>query len=178
MDIDFKLLEQISQAETKRAKLTLGWRGKTTRLPDVTFVEEVMTSAQVPEVAGCAPALRVDPWTKPDPVDLCLELWKKWMAGDSDRDLGAKTMRGLSGEGDGHGVDLHEAQQACDIKIAQATDAMINSLSRLHVWAIYRACSLTTAWRFPHASLVDVTAEARIELEVKLRKNICTALLF
>ena len=121
---------------------------------------------------------RVDPWTKQDPVDLCLELWKNWMAGDSDRDLGAKTMRGLSGEGDGHGGDLHEAQQANDIRIAQATNAAIYSMQRMHVWAIYRACSLTTVWRFPNASLMDVAAEARAELAVKLRKNICTALLF
>jgi hypothetical protein len=36
-------------------------------------------------------------------VDLCSELWKNWMVGDSGRDLGAKTMRGLSGDDDGHG---------------------------------------------------------------------------
>lgn len=146
---------------------------------DITFVEELAPPARLVRVVkAAAPVERVDAWTKPDPVDLCLELWKNWMAGDSDRDLGAKTMRGLSGEGDGHGVDLHEAQQAHDIRIAQATNAAIDSMPRLHVWAIYRACSLTTVWRFPNASLMDVAAEARAELAVKLRKNICTALLF
>ncbi|NHZ34473.1 hypothetical protein [Massilia rubra] len=113
-----------------------------------------------------------------DPVNLCLELWKRWMAGDADRDLGTRTMRGLRGDGDGHGVDLYEAQQASDIKIAEATDAMIGSLERIHVWAIYRACSLATVWAFPNASLVDVAAEARAQLRVKLRKNICTGILF
>lgn len=127
--------------------------------------------------AGAAPA-RTEIGTMPDPVDLCLAIWRDWMAGDADRDLGAKTMRGLVGESDGHGVDLHEAQQASDIKVALATDAMINSLSRLHVWAIYRSCSLTTAWRFPNASMLEVAAEARVELAMKLRKNICTAVLF
>ena len=162
----------------KREKITLGWRGATTRLPDITFVEEQPASPVVRIVAPAAPVSRIDPWTKPDPVDLCLELWKNWMAGDSDRDLGAKTMRGLCGEGDAHGVDLHEAQQANDIRIAQATNAAIDSMPRLHVWAIYRACSLASVWRFPNASLVDVAAEARAELAVKLRKNICTAVLF
>lgn len=113
-----------------------------------------------------------------DPVNLCLELWKRWMAGDADRDLGTRTMRGLRGDGDGHGVDLYEAQQASDIKMAEATDAMIGSLERIHVWAIYRACSLATVWAFPNASLVDVAAEARAQLREKLRKNICTGILF
>ncbi len=163
----------------KRDQLTLNWRGATTSVPDITFVEEAAPAAlQVRMVKATAPALRVDPWTKPDPVDLCLELWKAWMAGDSDRDLGAKTMRGLVGESDGHGIDLHEAQQANDIRIAQATNAAIDSMPRLHVWAIYRACSLATVWRFPNASLMDIAAEARAELAVKLRNNFCTAVLF
>lgn len=128
-------------------------------------------------VRASAPA-RTEIGTTADPVDLCLEIWKHWMAGDSDRDLGAKTMRGLMGEGDGHGYDIHEAQQASDIKVAQATDAMISSLSRLHVWAIYRACGMATVWNFANASLVDVVMEARAELVNKLRRNICTAVLF
>ena len=84
----------------------------------------------------------------------------------------------LVGEGEGHGQDLHEAQQASDIKVGMATDAMISSLCRLHVWAIDRSCSLATVWSFPNAALLDVTAEARTDLAMKLRKNICTALLF
>ncbi|NHZ41825.1 hypothetical protein [Massilia aquatica] len=125
-----------------------------------------------------APARPVQERLADDPVNLCLELWKRWMAGDADRDLGTRTMRGLRGDGDGHGVDLYEAQQASDIKMAEATDAMIGSLERIHVWAIYRACSLATVWAFPNASLVDVAAEARAQLREKLRKNICTGILF
>lgn len=147
--------------------------------PDAAFVDEPARPARgVRVVKAASPVERVDPWTRPDPVDLCLEIWKHWMAGDSDRDLGAKTMRGLSGEGDGHGVDLHEAQQASDIKIAQATDAMISGLSRMHVWAIYRACGLASVWKFTGISLQDAAAEARIELKARLSKNICTSLLF
>ena len=51
-------------------------------------------------------------------------------------------------------------------------------MARLHVWAIYRACSLTTVWRFLNASLVDVAAQTRGELATKLWKNICTSVLF
>jgi hypothetical protein len=162
----------------KREKLTLAWRGNTARVPEVVFVEEVPPAP--PPVRVVVPAIQVvSEWagSKQDPVDYCLELWKSWMH-CTDRDLGAKTMRGLSGDGDGHGVDLHEAQRASDMRMAQATDAMINSLSRIHSWAIYRACSMATLWRFPNAVLQDVVIEARAELEKKLRKNICTAVLF
>lgn len=72
--------------------------GATIRLPDVTFVEE--PGAVAPIVAAAVPVPVVDPWTKPDPVDLCLKLWKRCMAGDS---------------------------------IAKATDAVIDSMARLHV---------------------------------------------
>lgn len=162
-----------------RDKLTLSWRGNTARLPDVTFVEEVVPVA--PKVRTVAPLIQVvhsGPGAQQDPVDLCLELWKVWMAGAGERDLGAKTMRGLSGEGDGRGVDIYEAQRASDMRMAEATDAMIESLQRMHVWAIYRMCSMSTAWRFPNACLQDVAIEARQELSNKLRKNICTAVLF
>ena len=171
-------MDVIGATERKREKLTLGWRGATTRLPDVMFVEEPPAPSVAHIASAAAPVLRIDPWTKPDPVDLCLELWKNWMPGDSARDLGAKTMGGLCGEGDAHGVDLHEAQQANDIRIAQATNAAIDSMTRLHVWAIYRTCSSASVWRVPSASMIDVAAEASAELAVKLRSNICTALLF
>lgn len=160
-----------------REKLTLAWRGATARVPDFMFVEEPRPT---PIARIIAPAMLAHPGPKveQDPVDLCLAIWKAWMAGDADRDLGAKTMRGLSGEGDGHGVDLHEAQQANDVRIAQATNAMIDSLPRIQVWAIQRMCSLTTAWNFPNASWFEVAAEAREGLRTKLRKNIATAVLF
>ncbi|MDC8756248.1 hypothetical protein [Janthinobacterium fluminis] len=122
--------------------------------------------------------VRVDSWVKPDGLDLCLELWKAWIAHDVDRDLGTKTMRGMSGEGDGHGVDPSEAQQASDMRIASATDAMIDSMARIHIWAIYTSCSQATPWRFPNASFVDVALEARSELTRRLKNNVCTAVLF
>lgn len=115
---------------------------------------------------------------RPDGVDYCLELWKAWMGSDSDRDMGVKTMKGLAGDGDGHGYDSHEAQHASDNKIAAATDAMIDSLERLHKWAIYASCGVGTPWRFPRADLAQVSLDAKTELSAKLKKNICTATLF
>lgn len=96
-----------------------------------------------------------------------------------DRDLGAQTMRGLAGDGDGYGSgDVYEAQRRTDMRIGEATNAQIDNLSRIHYWAIYRACSIATAWKFPNADFIVVMEEARDELEKKLRKNICTAVLF
>jgi len=122
----------------------------------------------------------VQSFVKADGLDTCLACWKAWMAGDEDKDLGMKTMRGLSGEEDGEGSapDIHEAQQDADQRIGAATDAMINSLSRIHVWAIYRMCSIASVWKFPNADLTVVATEARDELTQKLKRNICTATLF
>jgi hypothetical protein len=119
----------------------------------------------------------VQHFVKADGLDTCLACWKDWMTGDQDKDLGMKTMRGLSGE-EGHAPDIHEAQQDADHRIGAATDAMINSLSRIHVWAIYRSCSIATSWNFPNADFLGVAAEARDELTQKLKRNICTATLF
>lgn len=160
----------------KREKLTLGWKGKCAPVPDFVCVATAPVVAHAS--APARPVLSLAPAMEADPLDLCLELWKTWMADGIDRDLGTQTMRGLSGEGDGHGVDLHEAQRATDIRIAQATDAMIDSMARIHIWAIYTICSQATPWRFPRASLVDVAQAARGELRRLLQKNVCTAVLF
>lgn len=52
-------------------------------------------------------------------------------------------MRGLSGEEgeEASAADIHEAQHEADYRIGAATDAMINSLSRIHMWVVYRSCS-------------------------------------
>lgn len=116
-------------------------------------------------------------FVKPDGLDTCLACWKDWITGDQDTDLGMKTMRGLAGEGV-NCPDIYEAQQDADQRIGAATDAMINSLSRIHVWAIHRSCSIASVWRFPNADFPTIAAEAREELTAKLKKNVCTATLF
>lgn len=122
--------------------------------------------------------VKKDTWVQPDGFDECLACWKAWMHGDGDRDLDAKTMRMLSGEEDSYGVDISEAQQARDTKIAIATDAMIDSLKRVHIWAIYRTCGISTPWNFPLADLTKVFSDSRELLTEKLRKNSCTRVLF
>lgn len=119
-----------------------------------------------------------DSWVQPDPLDVCLDCWRAWMAGDGDRDLGAKTMRMLSGEADGYGIDSGEAQQQRNNEIGAATDAMIDSLSRYHQWAIYEMCGIATLWNYPNADLLVVGPAAREALTEKLRKNCGTRILF
>lgn len=122
--------------------------------------------------------VQIDTWVRPDPLDYCLAAWKVWMADGGQRNLGARIMGGLVGEVDGHGRDINEAQHSHDMQIAAATDAMIDSLDRIHVWAIYATCRIATAWRFPDADLVTTATEARDRLIAKLKKNECTRNLF
>jgi hypothetical protein len=116
-------------------------------------------------------------FVKADGLEVCLACWKTWMTRDPDRDLGMKTMSGLVGD-DESGPDIYEAQQAADDRIGAATDAMINSLSRMHVWAIHRSCSIASMWRFPNVDILTVAAEAKDLLTEKLKRNVCTATLF
>ncbi|WP_139143454.1 hypothetical protein [Janthinobacterium sp. HH104] len=161
----------------QREKITLGWAGKSAPVADIAYIEVVeLASTGLLEDVG--EATRVDPWTDPEPLELCLELWKLWMEGDDDRDLGYKTMRGMCADGGGQGKDLYEAQQANDMRIAKATDAMIESMGRLHIWAIHRSTGIATAWNFPNAAYPQVLVAAKSELSDKLRKNMCTKLLF
>jgi hypothetical protein len=119
-----------------------------------------------------------DTWVKPDALDLCLDCWVMWMAGDGDKDLGAKGMRLMSGDADGYGKDSEEAQQARDNEIGAATDAMIDSLSMLHRWAIYTTCELPAVWDFPRADIFTVGPAARDALTEKLKWNVGTRMLF
>lgn len=119
-----------------------------------------------------------DTFVRPDALDVCLDCWKTWMHGDPDRNLSAKTMSGLTGYGDGHGISADEAQQVRDNQIGAATDAMIDSLRHIHRWAIYTSCSMTTTWKFPRADLATVAEEAKKELQNKLKNNCCTSVLF
>ncbi|CDG84554.1 hypothetical protein [Janthinobacterium agaricidamnosum] len=165
----------------KRETITLAWGGKCAPAADSIFQRGLepavpVAAVRVPRRAA-VPAPLAGQWLRPEPLDMCLDLWKIWMAGDADRDLGIKTTRFLNG-GDGHSVDLYEAQQASDTRIAEATDAMIDSMSRIHAWAIYRLSGQATAWTFPNASLSEVGQEARGELRKLLKKNVCTGVFF
>lgn len=111
-----------------------------------------------------------------DGLDVCLDCWTTWM-GRNDTDLGAKGQKSLKGDGDGYG-NTDTSQMRRDNEIAQATDAMIYSLSTAHRWAIHRKAGLATAWRFPQLDYMTVAIDACCELEKKLRGNVATRMLF
>jgi hypothetical protein len=129
-------------------------------------------------------------FSKPDGLEFCLACWKDWMAGTQNKDLeikgGTIYQDGASEpilDENGKPIpvpppDMYEQQQEADNRVAMATDAMINSLGRLHVWAIYRSCSIASVWRFPNADFLVAAEEARNELKKKLSRNVCTATLF
>jgi hypothetical protein len=128
--------------------------------------------------AGTKVESKADAWIQPDPLETCLECWKIYLHADADRDLGMKTMRGLLGEADAYGVDPSEAQQARDLRLGAATDACIDSLKRIHMWAIYRMCSIASPWNYPNADMLVVGPEAKAELTRKLKINVATGILF
>ena len=117
------------------------------------------------------------PYRQADGLDLCLACWRDYMH-TNDRDLRASRMKLVAPcsheEGDGYESDLYAEQRQADLRVGEATDAMIDSLSRLHVWAIYKACGIGQVWRFPHADFGATLDAARAALETKLRSNLAT----
>jgi hypothetical protein len=108
-----------------------------------------------------------------DPYAICMACWVDYMRTD-DRDLGANGMK-LAGDSVDE-KDVYEKQRAADLKVGEAVNAMVDSLTMRDRWAIYRSQGISTAWRFPNANYETVLLEARDELEKKLRNNIATRL--
>lgn len=171
-----------------RPKLTLGWRGKTEPVPDITF--EDVTEAPAPPLARVERVLVVAPPIEMTPLQICLTHWRDWMH-QSDRDLGAKGQAGLAGGIDEEGKDragyddsaaASEAAAArASREIAMATDAMIDSLLPHFKEAIYRSCSIIAkhaVWRFKNANFMDALPEAQEALTEKLSKNVATRAFF
>lgn len=130
---------------------------------------QLTTPRRVVRIAAAKPAPTIDAMT------YCLECWKESMQ-KNDRDMGAKGMRLLSGDGDGYGND--NAQSRRDAEIAEATGAMIDGLSTAHRWCIYRSCSISSVWRYPHLDYLATLQDARNALAAKLLGNTATRLLF
>ena len=176
-----QLTEPMKWGETMRRKITLGCRfepGEVEAGPDfVEVVEPVRAAKPMPVKLEIAPVVILEKADE-DILDYCLCCWSEWMRGDADRDLRAKPMGGLMGNADGYGADEDEKQQARDTRMAVATDAMIDSMTMLHRWAIYTSTGVGTAWKFPRADLLETYSAARIALELLLRKNVCTGILF
>lgn len=112
---------------------------------------------------------------QPDPYAMLMACWVDYMRTD-DRDLGAGGMK-LASDAPVE-KDVHEQQRTADLKIGEAVNAMVDSLTIQHRWAIYKSQRLSAVWRFPNASYDEVLMAARDELEKKLKKNVATRLYF
>lgn len=128
-----------------------------------------------------AEAIKQATWHQPDGLDICLACWHDYMRCD-DRDLGISQLRLRGGEDDPDRVqgdsDPYVEQYLADLAIGEATDAMIDSLSRLYIWAIYKSYGIGQAWNFPHADFLATLSEARVALTEKLKKNARTRVKF
>jgi len=105
-----------------------------------------------------------------DPAEYCLALWGWWMT-LNDRDLGAKGGSRAESEGDASAIKR-------DIEIAEATEAMMDGMRAIHLWAFKKKFGLARVWNYPNADLAVVYAEAVAILEPKLKKNLATRTLF
>lgn len=118
----------------------------------------------------------VPAFDKLDPYTLLMDCWTAFMH-TNDRDLGSRGMK-LEGDGGAERVDVHEAQRLADIKTGETVNAMVDSLSVQHRWAIYKSRGISRGWRFANANYAEVLSDARDELEKKLRNNVATRLYF
>jgi len=112
---------------------------------------------------------------KQDPYALLMAFWVDYMRAD-DRDLGIGGMK-LASDAEPD-VNVHDAQRAADIKMGEAVNAMIDSLTVLQRAAVYKSQGLATAWRFASSNYEAVLLQAREDLEEKLRKHVATRLYF
>jgi len=114
-------------------------------------------------------------FNKPDPYVLLMASWLDFMQAD-DRDLGIGGMK-LASDAEPD-VNVHDAQRLADMRMGQAVNAMVDSLSVLQRAAIYKSQGLATAWRPGASNYETVLLAAREELEEKLKKNLATRIYF
>ena len=112
---------------------------------------------------------------QPDPYGQLMACWADYMRVD-DRDLGSRGMKLVSDAEDER--DVHAQQRVADLRMGETVNAMVDSLSMQHRWAIYKSQGIASAWRFPNARYEDVLMDARDDLEKKLRNNVATRLQF
>lgn len=120
--------------------------------------------------------------TKAEPYAFCMACWVDFMTVD-DRDSGASRMnlhsRDEEDKEDGdYRSDPYSEQRKADLKTGEAVNAMVESLTIEHRWAIHKSQGMTTQWRFPNADYMQVLLRAQQELERKLRNNFTTGIYF
>lgn len=175
-----------------REKITLGWRRTAAEhAPVVAESEEFVEVIDEAAVAVAVKAiqiqpLRVDPWTPPEPLDLCLETWKHWMC-RNDGDLGTQRQKLPAINDEDEDEDERQkdseslaaaAAQRRDNEIAEATDAAIQGLRACERWAISKMMGLSSVWNFPLLDFMETAQGAKTKLEKVLRENIATRALF
>jgi hypothetical protein len=118
---------------------------------------------------------------KRDGLSVCLDCWKLYMDSD-DRDLSAARMKLSAGDvadgHDGYESDPYGDQRKADMKIGEATNAMIDDLKPAQRWSVHKACGISSVWNFPSVDFPTTLASAHADLEKKLRNNIATATVF
>ena len=110
---------------------------------------------------------------KLDPYSTCMACWGDYMR-VPNLDLGGRGMK-LIGDAQPD-ANVHEAQYIADLKLGECVNAMVDSLTMMHRWAIYKSQGIASAWRFPNARYEDVLMDAREDHEKKLRNNVATRL--
>lgn len=148
------------EAEQKRTKLTLNWRGKSERLPDVHFVEvedgpePVLRSAQV----NRAPL----PW-QPDYYDrikALLDRWAEWMA------VGGSITEGAPREcpmaPDARIQSFEDMEIEVDKRVVRAVDTCVWELPVLQREAVMRYYGLqfSAAWKADWDKQYDLAIDA------------------
>ena len=114
-------------------------------------------------------------FNKPDPYVMLMVCWLDYMRAD-DRDLGVGGMK-LASDAEPD-VNVHDAQRLADMRMGEAVNAMVDSLTVLQRAAIYKSQGLATAWRFGGSNYEAVLLAAREDLEEKLKKNLATRIYF
>lgn len=115
------------------------------------------------------------PFHQVDPYAMLLACWVDYMR-VPDLHLSPQGMK-LIGDAPPDAT-VGEAQYIADLRLGEAVNAMVDSLTVIHRWAVYKSQGISTVWRFPNASYEAVLLEARDELENKLRKHVATRLYF
>lgn len=93
------------------------------------------------------------------PFNRAMSVWASWMT-LKDRDEAG---------GWSHPQDAKDFMNT-----AEAVEAMINDLPRVHWWAVRKAKGIATVWRFPDRSLPDALEEAEQILTPKMRNHLAT----
>jgi hypothetical protein len=116
--------------------------------------------------------VKPDTWIKPDGFDYCMVCWKDYMQiKDREGHYASVHLQGgaIDPEQIADDSDVYARQRKDDLEIAVATNAKVDSLIRLHYWAICKAYGVREVWNFPNADFMTTFEVAKVELEKMLR---------